>query len=154
MISPLGLPPWLRHSPGYKKSYKRDITPAYIYSASEGAGVADARTSKRFPVELPIQMHGTGLPEDQTGTTANVSAGGVYIRAELPEEQQCPEYAELQKDSAVEFDITLPADAIGAEQDTHVRCHGRVMRVEEIKGEKSGHGVACVIDNYEFVRGR
>lgn len=114
--------------------------------------MADARTSKRFPVELPIQLHRAGVPEDQIGTTANVSAGGVYIRAEQPQEGSALQ--EWLKDSAVDFEMTLPAEAVGAPNDIHVRCHGRVMRVDKLKGEKSGHGMACVIDNYEFVRGR
>jgi hypothetical protein len=94
------------------------------------------------------------MPEDQTGTTANVSAGGVYIRTEQPRNQESSALQEWLKDSAVDFDMTLPAEAVGAPNDIRVRCHGRVMRVDKLKGEKSGHGMACVIDNYEFLRGR
>jgi hypothetical protein len=114
--------------------------------------VADARTGKRFPLELPIQIHATDSPEEQPGITGNVSAGGVYIRAEVPQGQESPE-AEWREGAKVEFDITLPANAVAAQQDIRVHCVGRVVRVEKIEGEEARRGVACVIDTYEFVRG-
>jgi hypothetical protein len=44
---------------------------------------------------------------------------------------------------------------IGAKKDVAIRCQGRVVRTGAVKKEKAGarkNGVACVIDNYEFVR--
>jgi hypothetical protein len=52
----------------------------------------------------------------------------------------------------VEFDMILPAEVIGAREDVHVQCRGRVVRVENLEGDDPGNGVACVIDKYEFVR--
>jgi len=115
--------------------------------------VADARTGKRFPVKLPIRMHIKDSPEEQTGTTANVSSAGVYITAEAPaKSQRKAAYPPWRQGANVEFDMVLPAAVIGARKDVHVQCRGRVVRVEKSKGGRSGGGLACVIDNYEFVR--
>ncbi|PYY23648.1 MAG: hypothetical protein DMG62_06595 [Acidobacteria bacterium] len=103
--------------------------------------LSDARTGRRFPLNLPITIR-EGESADQTsGTTQNVSAAGVYIRAD----------AELEVGSQIEFEITLPSDVIGGHHDVRVKCQGRVVRRESDK--TSNGGVACVIDNYKFVRG-
>jgi hypothetical protein len=65
----------------------------------------------------------------------------VYIHAD----------AELEVGSHIEFEITLPSDIIGGTHDVRVRCQGRVVRRERPEANKGG--VACVIDNYKFVRG-
>lgn len=67
--------------------------------------------------------------------------------------------ADFEVGTKVEFDITLPAAMIGAKKDVEVRCQGRVVRANEDAGSKkkkpaSRGGVACVIDNYEFIRKR
>jgi hypothetical protein len=73
-----------------------------------------------------------------------VSAAGVYIHAD----------AELEVGSHIEFEITLPSDIIGSHHDVRVKCQGRVVRRERPEGNKDANGgVACVIDNYKFVRG-
>lgn len=103
--------------------------------------MSDARTGRRFPLNLPITIR-EGESADQTsGTTQNVSAAGVYIRAD----------AELEVGSQIEFEITLPSDVIGGNHDVRVKCQGRVIRRESDKNTNGG--VACVIDNYKFVRG-
>ena len=116
--------------------------------------MADARTGKRFPVELPIRIHVTDSEEERAGTTANVSAAGVYIRADAPSMQGtgAAEAQPLHCGAVVEFDLTLPAEAIGASQDVHIQCRGRVVRVEQASVDNPRNGVACVIDKYEFVR--
>ena len=60
--------------------------------------MAEARSGRRFPLNLPIHLR-EGATSDVEGTTKNVSAAGVYIKAE----------AELEVGSNIEFDITLPA---------------------------------------------
>ena len=40
----------------------------------------EARTGKRFPIELPIKIHKGET--DAKGVTGNLSAAGVYIRAD------------------------------------------------------------------------
>ena len=103
--------------------------------------MAENRTGKRFPLQLPIRVHKTQAAGDHKAVTGNLSAAGVYIHAD----------AELQVGSQIEFEITLPSDIIGGNNDVRVRCQGRVVRRERPHGDKGG--VACVIDNYKFVRG-
>ncbi len=105
--------------------------------------MSEARTGKRFPLELPIRIRRKG--GDDKATTADMSAAGVYIMADT----------ELGVGSPIEFDITLPADVLGTPTDVEVHCTGRVVRKES--GAASGkkkkkNGVACVIDQYEFIR--
>ncbi|HET9363660.1 MAG TPA: PilZ domain-containing protein [Candidatus Angelobacter sp.] len=107
----------------------------------------EARTGKRFPLELPIKIH--GKKGDEGGTTANMSAAGVYIMADL----------DLSVGSPIEFDITLPAQVLGTPGDVEVRCSGRVVRKEASQAatanstrKKKKNGIACVIDQYKFIR--
>jgi hypothetical protein len=107
-----------------------------------GGTVSDARTGKRFPLELPIKIHKADAPGESSGVTGNLSAAGVYIRAD----------ASLEMGSPVEFEITLPPEVTGGKENVVIQCRGRVVRTDEV-GESSGsRGVACVIDSYEFVR--
>jgi PilZ domain len=111
----------------------------------------EARTGKRFPLELPIKIHGKGV--EDSATTGNMSAAGVYIMADL----------DLAIGSNIEFDITLPAKVLGTPGDVEVHCTGRVVRKDasapatgtnsnSSKKKKSKNGVACVIDQYKFIR--
>jgi hypothetical protein len=116
--------------------------------------VADARTGKRFPVKLPIRIHIDESDEEQAGTTANVSSAGVFIQAAGPatSEREAAETPAWRQGSMVEFEMVLPAEVIGALEDVKVQCRGRVVRVEKADAGHPEGGVACVIDNYEFVR--
>jgi hypothetical protein len=109
--------------------------------------VPDTRTGKRFPLTLATTIRG-GKKSVKKGTTSDLSAAGVFIMAD----------ADFEVGTTVEFDITLPAAMIGAKKDVEVRCQGRVVRANEEPGKKkkatSKGGVACVIDNYEFIRKR
>ena len=98
----------------------------------------EARTGKRFPLELPIKIH--GKKGDDNGTTANMSAAGVYIRGNPA----------LDIGSTVEFEIALPPELTGGKESVVVQCRGRVVRKDAGSGESQG--VACVIDSYDFVR--
>jgi hypothetical protein len=102
----------------------------------------EARTGKRFPLELPIKLHSNTASGDAKGTTGNLSAAGVYIRAD----------ASLEVGSPVEFEITLPPDVIGGQEHVVIQCKGRVVRSDPTGTSEDGRGVACVIDSYEFVR--
>jgi hypothetical protein len=107
---------------------------------------SEARTGKRFPLELPIRIHRKG--GDDQATTADMSAAGVYIMADT----------NLAVGSPIEFEITLPAKVLGTPTDVAVRCTGRVVRKETgASGSNAGkrkrkNGVACVIDEYKFIR--
>jgi hypothetical protein len=104
--------------------------------------MSEARTGKRFPLELPIRIHRKG--GDEGATTADLSAAGVYIMADT----------DLSVGSPIEFDITLPKDVLGTPADVEVRCTGRVVRKESGSLDKKHRksGVACVIDQYQFIR--
>jgi hypothetical protein len=109
----------------------------------QGGLVADARTGKRFPLELPIKIHKEDESGQHRGVTGNLSAAGVYIRAD----------ASLEVGSNVEFEITLPPEVTGAKENVVVQCRGRVVRTDETPGGSTeARGVACVIDSYDFVR--
>jgi hypothetical protein len=101
----------------------------------------EARTGKRFPLELPIKIH-KGETGDAKGVTGNLSAAGVYIRAD----------ASMEVGSPVEFEITLPPEMTGGQENVTIQCKGRVVRADETGEGGEGRGVACVIDSYEFVR--
>jgi hypothetical protein len=109
-----------------------------------GGTVSEARTGKRFPLELPIKIHKDNerASSDAKGTTGNLSAAGVYIRAD----------ASLEIGSPVEFEITLPPDVTGGQENVVIQCKGRVVRTDPTGASEDGKGVACVIDSYEFVR--
>jgi len=103
---------------------------------AKGGLVSEARTGKRFPLELPIKIHGV----DQGSVTGNMSAAGVYIRGNPA----------LDIGSSVEFEIALPPELTGGNENVVVQCKGRVVRKDAGAGE--AQGVACVIDTYDFVR--
>jgi len=109
----------------------------------QGGLVSEARTGKRFPLELPIKIHKTEEAGQHAGVTGNLSAAGVYIRAD----------ANLDVGSSVEFEIALPPEVTGAKEPVVVQCRGRVVRTDEPEGSADDtRGVACVIDSYDFVR--
>ncbi|HUO14386.1 MAG TPA: PilZ domain-containing protein [Verrucomicrobiae bacterium] len=99
----------------------------------------EARTGKRFPLELPIKIHKDS--GDSKGMTGNLSAAGVYIKAD----------STMEVGSPVEFEITLPPEMTGGPENVTIQCKGRVVRADaaDSSGER---GVACVIDSYEFTR--
>jgi hypothetical protein len=108
-----------------------------------GGLVSEARTGKRFPLELPIKIHKADERGQHSGVTGNLSAAGVYIRAD----------ANLEMGSTVEFEIALPPEVTGAKEDVVIQCRGRVVRTDEpAGGGGDSRGVACVIDSYDFVR--
>jgi hypothetical protein len=109
----------------------------------KGGRVAEeARTGTRFPLHLPIKIHKGETGGDASGVTGNLSAAGVYIRAD----------AAMEIGSPVEFEITLPPEMTGGREDVTIQCKGRVVRADETGIGGEGRGVACVIDSYEFVR--
>ena len=107
--------------------------------------MAEARTGKRFPLHLPIKIHSEDSTAAAKGMTGDLSAAGVYIKAD----------AALEVGSPVEFEITLPPEVTGGKEDVTIQCRGRVVRTDEPNAgtpQKESRGVACVIDSYEFVR--
>src|SRR5437868_14269665 len=102
---------------------------------SRGGHVSEARTGKRFPLELPIKIQGV----DQGNVTGNMSATGVYVRGNPA----------LESGSNVEFEIALPPELTGANEKVIVQCRGGVLRKDAGTGGEAP-GVACVIDTCDF----
>ncbi len=111
--------------------------------------MSESRTGRRFPLELPISIQDKKT-QKLKGTTANVSAAGVYMQAK----------ANLEVGSKVRFEIMLPGTMIGARKDVAIECSGRVVRANDterkpkakVKMKGKEPGLACVIDSYKFVR--
>ena len=109
----------------------------------------DLRTGQRFPLQLPIAISDGQSAHKNQGTTTNVSAAGVYVRAQRP----------LRVGSKITFDINLPGPVLGTAHDVKIRCAGRVVRAESSRVPRTKpavreklRGMACVIDQYRFVR--
>jgi hypothetical protein len=100
-------------------------------------GQSDLRNSIRFPLHLPVTLRTPGA--EHQARTIDISSGGILFHLE----------SEIPVDSAVEFMIEMPADALGADQRVLVKCQGRVVRCSP---ENEGHSVAVVIDEYHFER--
>jgi hypothetical protein len=90
-------------------------------------------------VHLPLKV--LGDQNASTGSTANISAAGVYLWVD----------SELEVGSSIEFEMTIPRDSIAAGSDVRLHCNGRVVRCDP-NGEDGHTGVACVIESYEFLR--
>jgi len=121
-----------------------------VRSAGPRATAPDVRTGKRFPLQLPITISESASLHKHRGTTANVSAAGVYVRAEKP----------LKVGAKISFDIMLPGQVLGTAHDVKIRCAGRVVRAESSRpaprtkaaAREKLRGMACVIDQYRFIR--
>ena len=106
-------------------------------SSSQPADPIELRTAVRFPVKLPVQVRaGQG---EEMAETINISANGMlfsFMRS-------------LDKGSAIEFDLKLPAGALGMEKDVVVHCVGRVVRC--YRKSESDAEIAAVIDEYQML---
>jgi hypothetical protein len=99
----------------------------------------DNRKKKRFPLELPVRVRAEQSDEENC-VTGNISSGGVYLRTNKA----------LKIGTEVEFDLTLPAEAISGPSDVRIHCRGKVVRVE--RKNEGEIGVACEIEAHHFVR--
>ena len=122
---------------------------AGVGTAGKATLVTEARTGKRFPLRLPITIRKGRSSLKHRGSTTDLSAGGAYFSAA----------ADFEVGSTIEFAITLPHEALGTSKDVELHCSGRVVRAEaapvsptQNKKKKQWKGLACVIDQYRFVR--
>ena len=99
----------------------------------------DKRSTRRFPLRLPLSVrYGEGEPEHEA-QTRDVSARGICFFVE----------SGIQAGSPIDFTLTLPPE-ITLTESIRVRCKGRVVRVEG--GVPPGKmAVAAVIEEYEFL---
>ncbi len=99
----------------------------------------ERRAARRFTMMLPVRLRfpdGESVIE-KNGETRDVSYRGLYFMTE----------AAPETGSAIEFVLTLPQQ-ITLAGDVHIRCYGRVLRVETQSGRR---GVAAQIDRHEFL---
>ena len=108
--------------------------------------MTEARTGKRFPLRLPVTIRKSKSSRKHKGATSDVSAVGAYFSAA----------ADFEVGSTIEFAITLPHQALGTRKDVELHCSGRVVRAEAApkkrKKQPRWKGLACIIDQYRFVR--
>ena len=108
-------------------------------SAEQLEARAERRIARRFSMMLPVRARfpdGTSFTETD-GETRDVSYRGLYFLSD----------SAPQTGSAIEFVLTLPQQ-ITLAGDVHIRCYGRVLRVEPQDGRQ---GVAARIDRHEFL---
>ncbi len=103
--------------------------------------MSETRTGKRFDLKLPISIEASDSAKKLDGITDNLSAAGVYLRAN----------SQLKVGTKVSFEIVLPREMTGGTSDVKLQCRGTVVRTESGDSQEKT-GVACVIDGYEFVR--
>jgi hypothetical protein len=109
-------------------------------AAVRGGFVSESRTGQRFPLHLPIKVRTAA--KEHRGMTGDMSAAGVYIVSD----------SEFEVGANLEFDIVIPGESIGAEQDVEIHCKGHVVRSGSDPAHGGKNGVACVIDQYTIVR--
>ncbi len=103
--------------------------------------MSETRSGQRFPLQLPIKIDGR-----KRSFTHDMSAAGVFISGE----------SSLAVGSRLKFQLTLPKALLGVKRDVTVKCEGRVVRVDKgakaRRGRPTSLGIACIIDDYKFVR--
>ena len=110
----------------------------------------ERRSSRRFALRLPLAVSypGSLIPEssgngheknEAEAQSRDVSARGICFYFDVPP----------VAGTDIEFTLTLPPE-ITATDSIHVRCKGRVVRIEKgSAGVKTA--VAAVINEYEFL---
>src|SRR5580765_8516685 len=100
----------------------------------------EKRATRRFALRLPVAVNYTTptTPEKQA-QTRDVSARGICFYVD----------STIEEGSPIEFTLTLPPE-ITLTESIHVRCKGKVVRVDE-PSEEGKVAVAAVIEEYEFL---
>jgi hypothetical protein len=111
----------------------REITPPKKASVPE----QELRAAVRFPLHVPVRFKVDG--KEHTAETINVSACGMLFSFE-----HC-----LEAGSTIEWQLSMPAGALGTESDVVVHCVGRVIRCYQ-KGAAEVE-IAAVIDRYQML---
>jgi hypothetical protein len=105
--------------------------------------VIEQRRAKRFELELPLEIVRAGSEKvSETGTTRNISSGGVLFVSTKGMEIGGP----------VEYVVTLTSGTSGV---VNLRCMGKVLRLEKKAAEEQADNpvaVAISLERYEFMR--
>ena len=101
---------------------------------------SEKRTTRRFGLRLPVSVNSVSDgPAEKPAQTRDVSARGICFYVD----------SAVEAGSPIEFTLTLPPE-ITLTESIHVRCKGRVVRVDN--ASTSGKmAVAAVIEEYEFL---
>jgi PilZ domain len=99
----------------------------------------DKRSTRRFPLRLPVSVRYGENEQEHAAQTRDVSARGICFYVD----------SAIQAGSAIDFTLTLPPE-ITLTESIRVRCKGRVVRVEG-GNPAAKMAVAAVIDEYEFL---
>ena len=92
------------------------------------------RAAVRFPLQLPVQLFAGPVRFD--ATTIDVSSTGMLVVMD----------SVLHVGTELDWELLLPAEAMGSGADISVACHGRVVWVDE----GTPHRIAVVIDQYRL----
>ena len=99
----------------------------------------EKRSTRRFPLRLPVSVRAGETTEELAAQTRDVSARGICFFIDTA----------IQAGSPIDFTLTLPPE-ITLTENIRVRCKGRVVRVEG-GNPAAKMAVAAVIDEYEFL---
>lgn len=100
----------------------------------------EKRATRRFALRLPVSVnYNQSTTQEAAATSRDVSARGICFYVDSAVEAGAP----------IEFTLTLPPE-ITLTESIHVRCKGKVVRVDE-PGEDGKVAVAAVIEEYEFL---
>jgi len=99
----------------------------------------EKRSTRRFPLRLPVTVRAGETSEELAAQTRDVSARGICFFIDTA----------IQAGSPIDFTLTLPPE-ITLTENIRVRCKGRVVRVEG-GSPAAKMAVAAVIDEYEFL---
>ncbi len=100
----------------------------------------ERRATRRFALHLPVSVnYNQSTTQDAAAISRDVSARGICFYVESAVEAGAP----------IEFTLTLPPE-ITLTESIHVRCKGKVVRVDE-PGPDGKVAVAAVIEEYEFL---
>ena len=100
----------------------------------------ERRATRRFGLRLPVSVnYNQSTTQDAAAISRDVSARGICFYVDSAVEAGAP----------IEFTLTLPPE-ITLTESIHVRCKGKVVRVDE-PGPDGKVAVAAVIEEYEFL---
>jgi hypothetical protein len=100
----------------------------------------EKRAIRRFTLQLPVTVTArSGEVVQKNAETRDVSSHGICFYCDTA----------LEKQSTIEFTVTLPTDVTMTEP-ISVRCRGTVVRVDG-DGSDGKYAIAAAIDTYEFV---
>ena len=103
----------------------------------------EQRRAKRFELELPLEIIRAGAEKvSETGTTRNISSGGVLFMTAR----------EMEIGGPVEYVVTLTSGNSGV---VNLRCMGKVLRLQKSAADDAQEPaveVAISLERYEFMR--